>query len=115
MRIGIDGTAETLLSKGTDAQLEWVNPSRYEALERCDATIFVDAPGNTRALAGVDPERQARAGRGLGPLPDPALSKASGAGNGSPARGKRTSRTARSSRAPSRRASQGRSASRSRR
>ena len=76
MRIGIDGAAETLLSKGTDAQLEWVNPSRYEALERCDATIFVDAPGNTRALAGVDPERQARAGRALGPLRDLTMSKA---------------------------------------
>jgi aminopeptidase len=76
VKAGANGTAETLLSRGTNAQLDWVNPSRYEQYERCDATIYIDAPANTRALSGVDPERQARAGRASGPLRDLAMSKA---------------------------------------
>jgi len=76
VRVGVDGTNESLLSSGTDAQLDWVNPSRFEQFERCDATIYIDAPANTRSLSGVDPERQARAGRASAPVRDLAMSRA---------------------------------------
>ncbi|MGH3033180.1 MAG: aminopeptidase, partial [Gaiellaceae bacterium] len=51
VRAGVDGAAETLLSEGTDAQLDWVNPSRFEQFRRCDATMYIDAPANTRSLS----------------------------------------------------------------
>ena len=54
-RIAVDGLAELLLVRGSDAQLEWVNPSRYVEFRTADARIFVDGEVNTRALSGVDP------------------------------------------------------------
>ena len=62
-RAAIDGVAETLLSRGTDAQLDWVNPARIEDVERADVRIALEADVNTRALSRIDPARQARAGR----------------------------------------------------
>ena len=76
VRVALDGLAETLLSQGTDAQLEWVSPSRFEEIEAVDARIFVDAPSNTRALSGVEPARQARAGKAREGLRDRAMSRA---------------------------------------
>jgi aminopeptidase len=64
----IDGEAETLLSAGSDAQLEWLNPARINDVERADVRIAVEAYANTRALTGVDPARQARRARAREPL-----------------------------------------------
>jgi aminopeptidase len=62
-RTPVDGLAELLLTRGSDAQLDWVSPSRYVEFETADVRIFVDAEVNTRALSGVDPARQARASK----------------------------------------------------
>jgi len=63
VRILLDELAEILFSTGTDAQLEWVNPSRLEELRRVDVRIVLEAETNTRALSDVDPRRQAVAAR----------------------------------------------------
>ena len=76
MRVALDRLAETLLSQGTDTQLEWVSPSRLEEIEQIDVRIFVDASSNTRALSGVDPARQARAGKAREALRDRVMSRA---------------------------------------
>jgi aminopeptidase len=70
VRIGVDGLAETMLARGTDAQLDWINPARYVEYESVDVRIFVEAETNTRSLSGVDPARQARVGRAREKLRD---------------------------------------------
>ena len=68
VRLSLDGVQETLLTRGTDAQLDWLNPGRVMDFERADVRIVVLADHNTRALSGVDPARQARARRAQEPL-----------------------------------------------
>jgi aminopeptidase len=70
VRVGLEGVTESLLERGSDEQLDWVNPVRREELERADARIFVDAGSNTRHLTEVDPARQARMSRARQPLRD---------------------------------------------
>ncbi len=76
VRVGLDGLAETVLARGTDAQLDWVNPSRYEEVRNADVRLLVDAPANTRALSGIDPARYARVGRARSKLRDILMSRA---------------------------------------
>jgi aminopeptidase len=75
-RVGVDGLAEQLLTQGTDDQLDWIHPSRIEELERCDVRIALEGDANTRRLSGVDPARQARAGRAREALRDRYLERA---------------------------------------
>ena len=63
VRMAVDGVSELLLGKGTDEQLEWVNPSRIEEMDRIDARIVLEADANTRSLTRVDPARQASLSR----------------------------------------------------
>ena len=63
VRVALEGTAEALLSEGSDDQIEWVNPARWEDFERADVRIAVEGDANSRALSGVDPARQARYAR----------------------------------------------------
>jgi aminopeptidase len=62
-RIVLDGVVEALLTDGSDAQLEWMNPVRVEDIERADVRIAVEAESNTRSLSNLDPGRQARFAR----------------------------------------------------
>jgi aminopeptidase len=75
-RISLDGTAELLLGRGSDAQLDWVSPARIEDYERADVRIVLDAETNTRALTNVDPARLARAGKAREPLRNRYLERA---------------------------------------
>ncbi len=75
-RIALEGTAETLLTLGSDSQLDWVNPARVEDYERTDVRIVLEAETNTRALTNVDPARLARAGKARQPLRDRYLERA---------------------------------------
>ena len=70
VRISVDGISEALLASGTDAQLEWLNPSRLDEIERADVRIVFESDSNTRALSGVDAARQALAHRARKPLGD---------------------------------------------
>jgi aminopeptidase len=75
-RVGLDGVAETLLTRGSAAQLDWVNPARVEDYERADVRIVLEAETNTRELTHVDPPRLARAGKAREPLRDRYLERA---------------------------------------
>jgi aminopeptidase len=69
-KIRLDGVAETLLSRGTDAQLEWLNPARLQDYKTADARIFIQSDYNTRSLSRVEAARHALHRRGLDPLRD---------------------------------------------
>jgi aminopeptidase len=69
-RIRINGVAETLLTHGNDAQLDWLNPVRLHDYETADARIFIQSDYNTRSLSRVEAARHARHGRALEPLRD---------------------------------------------
>jgi aminopeptidase len=53
-----DTLDEVVLKHANDEQLRWLSPVDELLAERVDARIMIRAPGNTRALTGVDPERQ---------------------------------------------------------
>jgi aminopeptidase len=75
-RISLDGASEALLTRGTDAQLDWINPARIEDYELADVRIVLEADTNTRALTNVDPARLARVGKARQPLRDRYLERA---------------------------------------
>lgn len=75
-RISLDGAAEALLVRGSDAQLDWVNPARIDDYEQADARIVIEAETNTRALTNVEPVRLARAGKAREPLRNRYLERA---------------------------------------
>ena len=56
-----------------DAQLDGFAPAELAEAEATDASIAIQAPENTRALAGVDPARLARAARARAPIREAAL------------------------------------------
>lgn len=49
---------EILLKHGSDEQLQTISPLERLAAEEAQASLRVSAAANTRALSGVDPERQ---------------------------------------------------------
>ncbi len=49
---------EIVLKHASDEQLAWLSPVDQLLAERVDARIVIAAPANTRALSGVEPERQ---------------------------------------------------------
>ena len=59
IRIGVDGVAEALLSKGNDEQLAWISPRLRGDSEHANVRIAIEAETNTRGLTGIDPARQA--------------------------------------------------------
>ena len=75
-RISLEGTDESLLTLGSDEQLDWVNPTRVDDIETVDVRIAVAAPGNTRRLSNVDPSRQARRDRAAEPIRNRYLERA---------------------------------------
>ena len=62
-RIAVDGVLEDYYALATDDQLDYVNPLRMDEIETCDVRIVLESTWNTRNLATVDPEREARTGR----------------------------------------------------
>jgi aminopeptidase len=49
---------EIVLKHAGEEQLRWLSPVDELLAERVDGRITIRAPGNTRGLSGVDPERQ---------------------------------------------------------
>jgi aminopeptidase len=64
----IPGAQEVFLKNASDAQLDFVMPVRQTIFETYDARLLIEAPANTRELAGVDPKRIARHRKTYGPL-----------------------------------------------
>jgi aminopeptidase len=63
LRISLDEVEEDLLLEGSDAQLDWVDPTRYDDIETADVRIVVEAAANTKALTSAAPGRHARHAR----------------------------------------------------
>ena len=62
-----------LLPLAPDEQLDSFAPLELAETERIDAYLRIDAPANTRALAGVDPALIARAARARSPIQEARL------------------------------------------
>ncbi len=63
VQVTVDGLDEIFLRAASDEQLEWVSPVRKLEYETMDALCSIVAPSNTSALAGVAPDKMARAQR----------------------------------------------------
>ncbi|MCP4425446.1 MAG: aminopeptidase [Chloroflexi bacterium] len=57
------GTQEIFFQHANDEQLTHISPVERMIVETFDATLNIGAPYNTRSLSGVNPERQALAGK----------------------------------------------------
>ncbi|HSC50018.1 MAG TPA: aminopeptidase [Gaiellaceae bacterium] len=68
--------SELLLTEGSEEQVAWLAPGEREDVEQADVWIVVEAPANTKALTGVDPERQALNQRARSPLRERYLERA---------------------------------------
>jgi aminopeptidase len=63
VRAALPGADEVFWRAARDAHLDGVAPAELAEAQGTDASIGIQAPGNTRALAGVPAERMARAAR----------------------------------------------------
>jgi aminopeptidase len=61
--VTLPGQEEGWWDAARDAHLDGVSPATLAEVEASDASLRIQAPFNTRALAGVDPARTARAAR----------------------------------------------------
>jgi aminopeptidase len=64
----MEGQAPAFFKHAKDAQLDWVSPTALWVAENVDARIRLMADQNTRALSGVDPDRQTRRQAAAKPL-----------------------------------------------
>src|SRR4051794_19784673 len=64
LRVEVPGQAEGFYAHARDGQLDGFPGLALREAKECDATVGIQAPENTRALAGVDPARIARMARG---------------------------------------------------
>lgn len=63
LRVALPGQEEGFWAAAQDAHLDAFAPADLAEVEGTDASLRIQAPANTSALAGVDPERLARAAR----------------------------------------------------
>ena len=75
VRIALPGLAEDFYRLAPDTLLDDFPPQDLAEIERIDAYLHIDAPENTRALAGVDPATIARAARARSPIRDARMTK----------------------------------------
>lgn len=55
--IGMPTEREILFKYGNEDQINYISPPIRHVIEKFDATLYIEAPFNTRTLAGVDPAR----------------------------------------------------------
>src|SRR3954452_21019709 len=63
-RVEVPGQAEAFYASARDRHLDDFPSLALREAKECDATVGIQAPENTRALAGVDPAQIARMSRG---------------------------------------------------
>lgn len=68
VQVALPEITEILLSDASEEQLRWLSPLETLVMERFDATLTILAQENTRALSGVDPQRQALFSQARAPL-----------------------------------------------
>jgi aminopeptidase len=75
LRISLPGQEEGFWSAARDVHLDGFAPTELTEAQGTDASIAIQAPENTRALAGVDPARTARAARARAPVREASLNR----------------------------------------
>jgi len=75
LRISPPGLAEDFYRLASEELLDNFAPLELAEVEQADAYLRIDAPHNTRALAGVDPVTLARAARARAPIQEIRLGK----------------------------------------
>jgi aminopeptidase len=75
LRLSPPGLAEDFYRHADPAQIDSHAPLELAEIEAVDAVLRIDAPANTRALAGIDPSLIARAARARGPVQEARLSR----------------------------------------
>jgi aminopeptidase len=75
IRVSAPGVAEDFYRLAAEEQLDGFAPVELAEIEAIDSYLHVDAPQNTRALAGIDPSVIARAARGRAPIRDTRMTK----------------------------------------
>jgi aminopeptidase len=73
LRLTPPGLAADFHRHASPAQIDSFAPLELTEMESADAYVRIDAPANTRALAGVDPELVVRAARARRPIQDARL------------------------------------------
>src|SRR6266542_1701324 len=58
IQLSADELDETFLREASEEQLRWISPAEEILNERVDVSIRIAATGNTRALTGIDPQKQ---------------------------------------------------------
>ena len=75
LRVEVPGATAAHYRHARDRHLDGFSEVAYAEAKRAHAQLGIQAPENTRALAGIDPERLARAGRARAPLRELQLKK----------------------------------------
>ncbi|HWF56162.1 MAG TPA: aminopeptidase [Solirubrobacteraceae bacterium] len=75
LRVSPPGLAADYYRYAGAPQLDGFAPLELAEVEGMDAWLRIDAPANTRALAGIDPDRISRAGRARRPIQETRLTK----------------------------------------
>jgi aminopeptidase len=75
LRVELPGQTRGYYAHARDAHLDGYAPLAMEEAKRADVSLAIQAPENTRALAGIDPERLARAAVGRQPVRREALKR----------------------------------------
>jgi aminopeptidase len=73
MRIELPGQTAGFHRHARDRHLDLYSPLAWDEAKKADASLAIQAPENTRALVGIDPERLRRAALGRQPLRQEAL------------------------------------------
>jgi aminopeptidase len=75
LRVELPGQTRGYFTHARDAHLDGYAGLAMEEARKADASLAIQAPENTRALTGVDPERMARAAVGRQPVRREALKR----------------------------------------
>ena len=75
LRVELPGATAAFYRHARDRHLDDVADLALQEARRADATLGIQAPENTRALAGIDPERLARAARARKPVREATLKR----------------------------------------
>ena len=75
LRVELPGSTAAFHRNALDRHLDGFAEVAYAEAKKAHAHLGIQAPENTRALAGIDPERLARAGRARQPLRELTLKK----------------------------------------
>ena len=75
LRVELPGATAAFYRHALDRHLDLFSEVSYAEAKKTDAHLAIQAPENTRALAGIDPERLARAARARRPVREVTMKK----------------------------------------